>query len=139
MYYCDVDFYRYYVGRPNQSVTLQNVGKNYRMSIRVYFETVIRYSYEELKALPRKQYKYMIHDLFIKAFLTQFHVMAVPSKEKDQHFKIFWKYFKEHSRKLYNKVVFRTPFVIMLFMIPPVKRWAVKFGYKQMIKKTKWN
>ena len=38
MYYLDVDFYRYYVGRPNQSVTLENATKNYKMGLRVMNE-----------------------------------------------------------------------------------------------------
>lgn len=139
IYYCNVDFYRYYVGRPNQSVTLANMGKNYKMGIRVINEITSRYTYDELKALPRKQYKFMVHDIYAKTFLTLFYVYADLTKEKKQHFKMFWKHFKETNYKLYKKIKYRTPYNIMLILIPPAKKLAIKIGYKLLMNKTKWN
>lgn len=139
MYYCDVDFYRYYVGRPNQSVTLQNVAKNYKMSIRVMYEIATAHTYDELKALPKNQYRYLIHDIMAKQVLTLFHVNAVHSKEKDKHLKMYFEHFKNKDKKLYNKIKYRTPYFFINLLIPPVRRWAVIQGYKMLIKKTKWN
>lgn len=139
MYYCDVDFYRYYVGRPNQSVTLENVAKNYKMSIRVMNEITKAYSLEDLKKLPRNQYRYLIHDIMAKEFLTLFHVNAISTKEKDQHLKMYWEHFKKTNKKLYYKIKYRTPYFVTNLMIPPLRRKAVLFGYKQVCKKTNWN
>lgn len=139
MYYCDVDFYRYYVGRPNQSVTLENVAKNYKMSLRVMHEISSAHTLKELKSLPRNQYRYLIHDIMAKEFLTLFHVNAISSKEKDKHLKMYYKHFKETNRELYNKIHFRTPFIITKFLFNPIKRKVILFGYKQVIKKTNWN
>lgn len=139
MYYLDVDFYRYYVGRPNQSVTLENMAKNYKMGIRVMNEISSAHTLEELKALPRNQYKYLMHDIMVKAFLTLFYVMAGNTKEKDMHFKMYWKHFKETNRKLYYKLRYRTHFIVPYLLIKPLRKFAVIIGYKLVINKTKWN
>ena len=139
MYYCNVDFYRYYVGRPNQSVTLENVGKNYKMSIKVMNEISSSHTLKELKSLHKNQYRYLIHDIMAKEVLTLFHVNAVHNKEKDNHLKMYWKHFKETNKELYKKIKYKTPYFFITLLIPPLRRKAVLFGYKQLIKKTKWN
>ena len=139
MYYLDVDFYRYYVGRPNQSVTLENATKNYKMGLRVMNEITNRYTYDELKSLHKNHYKFMIHDIFAKQFLTMFYIYGNNTKEKNEHYKMYLDHFKNTNRKLYNKIKFRTPFFFPFLLIRPLRKAAVIFGYKQVIKKTKWN
>ena len=47
--------------------------------------------------------------------------------------------FKETNKELYKKIKYRTPYFFITLLIPPLRRKAVLFGYKQLIKKTKWN
>jgi len=139
MYYCNVDFYRYYVGRPNQSVTMENATKNYKMGLRVMNENTSAYTYEQLKGLHKNHYKFMIHDLMAKEMLTLFYIMGNNTKEKDLHYKMYMKHFKETNKKLYRKLKYRTPFIFPCLLIKPLRKAVVLFGYKQVIKKTKWN
>ena len=139
MYYLDVDFYRYYVGRPNQSVTLENATKNYKMGLRVMNEITNRYTYDELKGLHKNHYKFMIHDIFAKQLLTMFYIYGNNTKEKNVHYKMYLDHFKNTNRKLYYKIKYRTPAVFPFLLIRPLRKRAVIFGYKQVIKKTKWS
>lgn len=139
MYYCPVNFYRYYVGRPNQSVTLENATKNYKMGLRVINEVTSRYTLDELKSLHKNHYKIMIHTILEKQAVTLFYVMGNNTKEKNEHYKMYWKHFKATNRKLHNKIKYRTWFAFTNLLIHPVKKAVTIFGYKQMIKKTKWN
>lgn len=139
MYYLNVPFYRYLVGRPNQSVTLNNMSKNYYMQIRVMKELSYAYTLEELKALDKRHYKYMMHDLIVKQFLTFFYVYIKPDKQKIKEYKEYFKEFKSKNRKLYYKLRYRTYFIVYSLMIKPLKILAIKIGYKQIIKKNNWN
>ena len=139
MYYLNIPFYRYYVGRPNQSVTLNNMSKNYYMQIRVMKELSYAYTLEELKSLDKHHYKYMMHDLIVKQFLTFFYVYIKPDKQKIKEYKEYFKEFKAKNRKLYYKLRYRTYFIVYSLMIKPLKILAIKIGYKQIIKKNNWN
>lgn len=139
MYYIDVDFYRYYVGRSDQSVTFKNMDKNYKDQLRVMEAMSLTYSYDELKKLEKKHRNYILHDLVCKSFLTLFYVTINSNKEKDQAYKQYFKTFKEKNKKLYNKVRFRTLFLFPFLLIKPLRNKLVIFGYKAINKKTGWN
>ena len=138
LYYLDVDFYRYYVGRPNQSVTFSNMTKNWRMQLRVMRELSLAYTYDELKALPRKHRRFMMHDLIVKSYLTLFYVMAGYDKERKEAYKEYFREFKEKNLKLYKKLRYRTYFLFPFTLILPLRRLVVMTGYKCVIKKTNW-
>lgn len=139
MYYLNVPFYRYYVGRPNQSVTLANMSKNYYMQIRVMKELSYAYTLDELKALDKHHYKYMMHDLIVKSYLTFFYVYIKHDKQKIKEYKEYFKEFKAKNRKLYKKLRYRTYFIVYSLLIKPFKILAIKIGYKQIIKNNNWN
>lgn len=138
IYYLDVDFYRYYVGRPNQSVTIKNMSKNYLQQIRVLREMVLAYSLKELKALDKHHYRYMIHDLIVKSYLTLFYVMLENNKEKDKKYKEFWQEFKLKNKKLYYKLRYRTYFAFQGLLIKPLRKAATLYGYERIRRKTRW-
>jgi glycosyltransferase involved in cell wall biosynthesis len=139
MYYLNIPFYRYYVGRPNQSVTLNNMSKNYYMQIRVMKELCLSYTLDELKSLDKHHYKYMMHDLIVKSYLTFFFVYIKHDKQKIKEYKEYFKEFKSKNRKLYKKLRYRTYFFVVSLLIKPLKILAVKIGYKQIIKNNYWN
>ena len=138
LYYIDIDFYRYYVGREGQSVTFENMCKNYKMQIKVMKNLSLAYTYDELKELPKGQRKFMIHDLIIKSFLTLFYVVADYSKERKLAYDEYWRVFKQKNKSLYYKLRYRTYFLFPFLLVMPFRRWVVMYGYKQVIKKTNW-
>lgn len=137
--YLDIDFYRYYVGRPNQSVTLENMTKNYAMQIRVIREMSLRYTYDELKSLSRKKRNFIIHELVIIHHLTLFYIVAGLNKQRKEEYANFMKEFKEKNRKLYMKVRYRTSFAFPMILIPPLRKFAIMAGYKCIVRRTHWN
>lgn len=138
IYYIDTNFYRYYVGREGQSVTFENMTKNYKMQIKVMRELSLVYSYDELKALPKGQRKFMMHDLIIKSFLTLFYVMADYNKERKYDYDEYFKEFKKQNRSLYYKLRYRTYFLLPFTLIMPLRRFVVMSVYKKVVKKTNW-
>ena len=135
IYYIDTNFYRYYVGREGQSVTVENMTKNYKMQIKVMRELSLVYSYDELKALPKGQRKFMMHDLIIKSFLTLFYVMADYNKERKYDYDEYFKEFKKQNRSLYYKLRYRTYFLFPFTLIMPLRRFVVMSVYKKVVKK----
>lgn len=139
LYFIDADFYRYYVGRPDQSVTFENMTKNYKMQLRVMRELSLAYTWDEIKVLPRHKKRFIIHDLVVKSYLTLFYVMAGYNKEKEEAYKSYFKEFKGKNRGLYYKLRYRTYFLFPFTLVLPLRKWVVMWGYKKLMKKTNWN
>ena len=139
MYYMDVDFYRYYVGRPDQSVTFSNMTKRYHMQLLVTKTMLGYYSYDEIKSLPRKQFKFLKHELAMKLYLALFYVYIDLNKEKLEAYKEYWNDIKNKDKKMYRKLRYGSIFTVSELLIRPIKRIAVKIGYKVLTKKTLWN
>ena len=139
LYYIDADFYRYYVGRPNQSVTLENMTKNYKMQLKVIRAMSLWYTLDELNKLPRKKRNFIIHDLVINHFLTLFYIAVSVNKERKAEYFAFLKDFKERNHRLYNKVRYRSTLVLPFLLVPPLRRYVIKIGYKIICRKTHWN
>ena len=76
IYYMDVDLYRYFIGREDQSVSAANIVKRYEQQIRVMREMLDSYTYEELEKLPRGLRKYMFHCLGVLMTLTMMFTTA---------------------------------------------------------------
>ncbi len=139
IYYLDVDLYRYYVGRSDQSVSLANMRKNYQHQLRVIREMSLWYTLDELKSLSKKHYKFILNDLIAKSFLTLFYVTIGNKDTAYRDYKLYFKEFKEKNRKLYYKLRYRTSLAFPFLLIRPLRNFVVKIGYKKIIKKTGWN
>ncbi|MCH5180772.1 MAG: glycosyltransferase family 2 protein [Erysipelotrichales bacterium] len=139
MYYLDVDLYRYFVGRQDQSVSFANMAKNYQHQLRVIREMSLWYTLDELKSLSRKHYKFMINDLEAKSFLTLFYITIGNKETAYKEYKEYLKEFKEKNKKLYKKIRHHSLFTFPFILIRPLRNAVVKFGYKKVIKKTGWN
>ena len=139
MQYLDINFYRYFVGRPGQSVTYENMTKRYAQQVKVMTLMALSYSYEEIKKLEKMHKYYLMHDLIVKLYLTSFYVYADYNKEKEATYREFWTTFKKENRSLYYKLRYRTYFFVSLLLIKPIRIWTTKLGYKKLIKTTGWN
>ena len=139
MYFIDVDFYRYFVGRENQSVTLANMTKNYKHQLRVMESLSNAYTYDFIKTLPNKQRKMIIHDFVAKSFLTLFYMSNSSNKQKNEEYKQYFADFKKNNPSLYKKLWRGTVFFIPFLLPRFIRNWLVMVGYKIMIKTTGWN
>ena len=105
MFYHDLDFYHYFIGRSDQSINYDIMCKRYEQQMRVFRIMYYSYSLEELKKLPKPLYKYMWHFLMIIGAVTTMTIIGTKEDKKirKQALKDFWKELKAHDKKLYGK------------------------------------
>ena len=127
MYYLDVDFYRYFIGRDDQSVTEQNMIRRIDQQ-----ERVNRYMIDccDVMALENKKLrKYMLQYLNIMMTVTSVYLIKEGSagslKKRDK----LWKDLKEKHPQLYRRLYY-TPLGISMNFMTGLGRWIVKVGYK---------
>lgn len=102
MYYLDVNFYRYFIGRDDQSVNETNMIKRIDQQIRVN-KIMIDYLagfHIDSKPLAR----YMRHYLSIITCISSVIALKSGTKEDLQKKKDLWKYLYEKDKSLYRKI-----------------------------------
>ena len=102
MYYLDVDFYRYFIGRDDQSVNEANMIKRIDQQFKVTYIMIDYMAQFNLVSKPLK--RYMRHYLSIIMCISS--VIAVKSGTKE-HLKMrkeLWKYLYDKDKKLYRKI-----------------------------------
>lgn len=138
MYFIDVDLYRYFIGRNDQSINVDNMVKRYDQQLRVIDYISNIYSMEYLNTLEKNQKKYMVHLLGIISFTTLIFIYGKYDKIKGDAYKAYWKKFKENNKALYSKIRWRSQ-VCVPFLLPRfIRKWVVIAGYKVVCKITKW-
>lgn len=100
MYYLDVDFYRYYIGREDQSVNEATMLKRIDQQIKVNQLMVEGVRLNELEDETLR--KYMFYYLEIVTTITNVLLMKSGTKENLQKKKELWKYIKEADGYIYN-------------------------------------
>lgn len=110
LYYIDVDLYRYFIGRSDQSVNIDNMTKRYEQQIRVMGLMTDAYTYDEIKAMDKGLKKYLFHALGAIMMNTIFFSSGGKDnkKERKQNLKALWKHIKEKDKKLYRKLRYRS-------------------------------
>lgn len=137
IYYLNVDLYRYYIGRADQSVNVKNLVKRYDNQLRCMTCMVDSYKWEEIKKMPKGLKKYMWHALNAVMMNTIFFTCADDSPERRQAYKAFWKHLKKSDKKLYRKYKLWSYSTILHWM-PWKMRGAVStWGYNILCKKVK--
>ena len=102
MYYLDVDFYRYFIGRDDQSVNEANMIKRIDQQFKVTYIMIDYMAQFNLVSKPLE--RYMKHYLSIIMCISS--VIAVKSGTKE-HLKMrkeLWKYLYGKDKKLYRKI-----------------------------------
>lgn len=122
MYYLDIDLYDYFIGRSDQSVTIENMTKRYDQQMRVMYVMFGAYSYEEIKKMPKPLRKLAFHILFTIMMNTSFFTTSKDTPERRAAYKKMWKDFKATDKKLYKKLRYRTWGCLVLNLLP----WKLK-------------
>lgn len=101
-YYMPVDFYRYFIGRADQSVQEpQLIARSSHQ--RLVSELVLgAYDLDEVK--NKKQYKNMLRECIFMATIAVVFTRMGKSKESERQYKEFWANVKKSNPKLYKKV-----------------------------------
>ena len=119
LYYLDVNLYMYYIGRPDQSVTIENVVKRYDQQIRVMNIMLEAYTYDEIHSMNKRLRKNMFHVLFAIMSNTIFFTTAKDSKERRELYYDMWDKLKQRDVKLYRYLKHHTS--LRIFNVMPWK------------------
>lgn len=102
LYYMDVDFYRYFIGREDQSVNEKVMIS--RVDQQIFVTKTMIGMYEFRIVQSKKLRKYMINYLAI--MMTVSSILCIRSKKKEnlEKKKELWKYLKQKDYKVYFKI-----------------------------------
>lgn len=100
MYYLDVDFYRYYIGREDQSVNESVMIKRIDQQIKV--NKIMVDSYDLWKLQDRKLRKYMFNYLEIITVVSTVMLIRSGTEENLEKKRELWNYIKQKDLRLFN-------------------------------------
>lgn len=108
MYYMDIDLYRYYIGRADQSVNEQNMIKRIDQQILVTKTMIQLYDVSEIIEHNEKLGKYMLHYLSMMMAIC-FIFLTIDEKEESlEKIKELKSFLREKMPTLYNKIIHRS-------------------------------
>ncbi len=102
-YYLDVDLYRYFIGREDQSVNIKNQIKRNDQMLRVAKIMVSKYNVVEFKKERPKLCHYMKEYSYIIVVLSSIFLILEGTKEALAKKKELWQYLKENAPYVYKK------------------------------------
>jgi len=105
MYYLDVNFYHYFIGRDGQSVNEETMIKRIDQQIRVN-KLMIDYFTENIGMIAsrRRRYQYMYSYLEIITVISSVFLIKSGTEENLQKKKDLWKYLQKKSMRVYLKM-----------------------------------
>lgn len=138
MYYMDIDLYDYFIGRSDQSVTIENMTKRYAQQMKVMYVMYNAYSYEQIKKMPKPLRRLCKHILFTISMNVTFFTTAKDDPERRAAFKKMWQDFKASDKKLYGWLRYRTWGNFLLGLMPWKMKGAISTAaYKFLCKHVK--
>ena len=102
MYYLDVDFYHYFIGRDDQSVNEKNVIARIDQQLAVNY-LMIR-DYDLYRVPGRNRRHYMYNYLEIMMTISSIFLIRTDSPEADEKKKALWAYLKKQNPRLYRRM-----------------------------------
>ena len=113
MYYMDVDFYRYYIGREDQSVhesvMIRRIDQQLKVN-KIMIDTV------DLEGIENKKHRSLMFR-YLEIVTTVSSIMLIKSgtQENLQKKRELWEYIKNHNRNVYNKLSFGLLGIVLNF------------------------
>ena len=119
LYYRDLDFYHYFIGRADQSINYGTMCKRYEQQVRVFKIMFESYSLETLKTYPKHLYQYMWQFLMIIGAVTFMTVVGTKEDKpiRKQAFKDFKRELISIDKKSFNKLRYRS-LLVFAFILP---------------------
>ena len=136
--YLDVDLYRYFIGRDDQSVNEKMVIKRIDQQIYITKLMIESHNLKIIKEKNPKLYRYMMHNLAIMMIINAAFSFLSKDKEKINNFYEIWKDIKNDDKYLYRHLSYMSPAI--LTRLPGVPgRKIYTTGYKIAKKIVKFN
>ncbi len=137
VFYLDVDLYRYFIGRADQSVNVTNLVKRYEQEMRVSYYIADSYTYDEIKSQPKGLRRYMFHAQETVMLITLIAVCAEDTPERRASLKAFWEHVKAKDKKLYKWLRWRSYAWLVCWMPWRMRGKMLLWGYNIAKKKLK--
>lgn len=102
MYYKDLNLYRYFIGREDQSVNENNMMKRIDQQLFVTKSLIELHDVTKLKNCPLR--KYMTKYLTIMMTVSSVFLIKIGTEESIQKKDELWEYLENTNRKLYKKI-----------------------------------
>lgn len=102
IFYLDVDFYRYFIGRDDQSVNEKNMIKRVDMQIFVTKTMIDMYQMKDIS--NKKLRNYMVNYLAIMMTVSSILLIRSKTEENLQKKRELWRYLKKKDAKTYRKI-----------------------------------
>lgn len=128
MYYLDVNFYRYFIGREDQSVNEKVMISRLDQQIRV--NKIMYDSYDLTKITNKNLQTYMYHYLEIVTVVSSVLLIRADTKEMLEKKKELWQYMKHSNAKMYRKLRYRRFLGVSMHLPGPLGRKTIVSGYK---------
>lgn len=127
MYYADVVFYRYFIGRDDQSVNEKVMIKRIDQQIKV---NKLMIDYYDKDAIEEQRCRMYMRD-YVNIMMTVSSAFLVLSGEKENYRKKkeLWQYLKYQNPKLYKSII-HTPMGFALSLDGHVARGVQRAGYR---------
>ena len=140
LFYHDLDFYHYFIGRADQSINYGTMCKRYEQQMRVFKIMFESNTLEKLKTYSKHLYQYMWQFLMIIGAVT-FMTIVGTKEDKEIRKKVFKEFrveLKNIDKKLFNKLRYRS-LLIFAFILPGynLKSFASRKIYGAYQKKLK--
>ena len=138
LYYMDLDVYRYFIGRQDQSVTAENMIKRLDQQFRVTRMMMAAYTKKEIDAMDKGLQRYLYHELSMMIIICSAYTKVSRDPQRLEEYHAFLKELKEMEPKLYNRVRYFTSSA-MTNLPGPLGRGLVRIGYRVARKKIKFS
>jgi glycosyltransferase involved in cell wall biosynthesis len=102
-YYLNIDFYRYFIGRADQSVNEKVIMGRIDQHIRVTELLLEAHDLNQIKLKSKKLYKYMLAFISIMMTINSIYLIKIGTKESYQKKKDLWQKLKEKDLITYKK------------------------------------
>ena len=136
MYYVDVDLYRYFIGRIDQSVSHSSMINRIDQYIRVAKIMISSHHLEEIDDPKLRKYMYS----FLSIVLTIVNTFLTLSKNEENNLKKkeLWHFLKAHDKTMFRKIRIK-PLYAASQLNGKAGRFIIRSGYKMGRKLFKYN
>lgn len=107
MYYMDIDLYRYWIGRPDQSVQAKTMMKRYTHHLLVVEKCFSSFHFDDVKQ-PRLK-KYLKHEIFMLTGIAILYTRMNKTKQVDADLREMWQKYFAHDEKWGKHFRYYTP------------------------------
>ncbi len=129
IYYMPLDLYRYFIGRADQSVNLENGAKRVDQQILVTKLMVDCFDLKAMGETNRRLRNYLLHELSMMILICSVFTYVNDTPERHENFHALWQYIREKDKWLYRRL---RNFSNAFFAKTKVRglRRATVFGYR---------